>query len=90
MLSKLTRGNQITIPKAIIERTGLKEGKDYVDVEYIHGVICLKPIDIEERISKEDWEKFKKKMLAKENGDLSLSAKAAEHFLEKRVKERTK
>lgn len=81
MLSKLTRGNQITIPKPIIERAGLKIGRDYVDVEYIDGVIYLKPVDIEERISKETWEKFKKKALKEEKGDITLTTEEAEGFL---------
>jgi len=48
MLSKLTRGNQVTMPKSIVERANLKAGKDYLDVEYVKGVIYLKPVDIEE------------------------------------------
>ena len=86
MLSKLTRGNQITIPKSIVERAGLKMGRDYVDIEYVHGVICLKPVDIEERIPTEDLEKLKKKALKEENGDSMLSAKDAEGFLARRAK----
>ncbi len=86
MLSKLTRGNQITIPKAIVERMGLKTGLDYLNVEYIHGVIQLKPVDVEERIPKESWEKFKKYALNKEKGDVALSSKEAEGFLARRAK----
>lgn len=86
MLSKLTRGNQITIPKSIIERAGLKIGRDYIDVEYVDGVIYLKPVDIEERISKEDLEKLKKKALKEDKADVTLSAKEAEGFLAQRAK----
>lgn len=88
MLSKLTRGNQITIPKSIVQRIGLKAGKDYVDVEYEQGIICLKPVDIEERIPKEIWDKFKKKVLKEEKGDITLTSQEAEGFLAKRAKRR--
>lgn len=88
MLSKLTRGNQITIPKIIAERAGLKVGRDYVDIEYVGGVICLKPVDIEERIPREDLEKLRKKALEQENCDITLSAKDAADFLSRRAKKR--
>ncbi len=86
MLAKLTRGNQITIPKVIIERLGLKVGNDYVDIEYENGIVYLKPVDIEERIPSEAWDKFKKKALKKEKGDFTLSAHEAKGFLTKRAK----
>lgn len=86
MLSKLTRSNQVTIPKSIAERANLKAGRDYLDVEYVKGIICLKPVDIEERILNEVWEKFKKKVLEEERGDITLSVKEAENFLARRMK----
>lgn len=86
MLSKLTRGNQITIPKPIVESAGLKVGRDYVDVEYARGIIYLKPVDIEKRIPKEDLEKLKKKALKEEKADVTLLAKEAEGFLAQRSK----
>ena len=88
MLSKLTRGNQVTIPRVIAERAGLKMGRDYVDIEYVGGVICLKPVDIEERIPPEDLEKLMKKALEKEKGDIMLTAKEADGFLSRRAKEK--
>jgi len=86
MLSKLTRGNQVTIPKPIAERAGLKAGRDYLEVEYTHGIICLKPVEIEERIPEEAWEKLTKKAKEPERGDITLTAKKAEGFLAKRAK----
>lgn len=86
MLSKLTRNNQITIPMSIIKRAGLKIGRDYIDVEYINGIIYLKPVDIEERVPYEDLEKLKKKALKEEKSDVTLSAKEAEGFLARRLK----
>ena len=50
MLAKLTRGNQLTIPKAIVNKIHLQAGRDYLDVSYLNGVIVLKPVDVEERI----------------------------------------
>lgn len=86
MLSKLTRGNQVTIPKAIVQRLGLKVGSDYLDVEYLDGIICLKPVDVEERVPAESWERFKKAALKKEKQDVDLTAKQAREFLSRRAK----
>ncbi len=46
MLAKLTRGNQLTIPKTIIDRAKLKSGRDYLMVAYHKGVIFLRPIHL--------------------------------------------
>ncbi len=86
MLTKLTRGNQITIPKPIIEKAHLKSGCDYLEVEYRAGVIYLKPVEVEERIAPEIFEKFQKQMLEKERGDVLVDEKEVENFLSKRTK----
>lgn len=86
MLSKITRGSQVTIPKPIMERIGLKAGCDYVDIEYRQGIVYLKPVDIQERIPKEEWEKLKRKALTRERGDITLSTEEAEGFLDRRAK----
>ncbi|MDP3296479.1 MAG: AbrB/MazE/SpoVT family DNA-binding domain-containing protein [Thermodesulfovibrionia bacterium] len=88
MLTKLTRGNQITIPKPIIEKAHLKAGDDYLDVEYREGVIYLKPVEVEERIAPEIFEKFQKQMLKKERDDILVDEKEAEGFLSKRTKKK--
>lgn len=86
MLSKLTRGNQITIPKEIVKKAGLKEGKDYLSIEYDNGIIILKPIDIEERIPPQTYEKLLASAFHVEPGDLSVSEKDAASVLAKRFK----
>ncbi|MCK4817133.1 AbrB/MazE/SpoVT family DNA-binding domain-containing protein [bacterium] len=86
MLTKLTRGNQLTIPKAIVKRLGLKSGSDYLEVKYAKGIIYIRPVDVEERISPETYENFKEKALREEKGDVTLSAEEAEGFLRKRAK----
>jgi AbrB family looped-hinge helix DNA binding protein len=86
MLSKLTRGNQITIPKPIIEKARLKSGVDYLQVEYREGIIYLKPVEVEERISPEAFESFQKETLKREKGDVLVEEKGAEDFLSKRAK----
>ncbi len=88
MLTKLTRGNQITIPKPIIEKAHLKSGNDYLDVEYREGVIYLKPVEVEERIAPEVFEKFQKQALKKERDDILVDEKEAEGFLSKRAKKK--
>jgi len=86
MLSKLTRGNQITIPKAIVERAGLHMGSDYLDVEYRGGLILLKPVSVEEKIPPEVFEKFQKAVLQREKGDIVVSQRKADSLLSKRAK----
>ncbi len=88
MLTKLTRGNQITIPKPVIEQAHLKAGRDYLEVEYREGVICLKPVDVEERIPPEVFEKFQKRVLNKEGGDILVSENVSEEYLAKRAKKK--
>jgi len=89
VLIKLTRGNQVTIPKPIIKKAHLKSGSDYLEVEYRAGVIYLKPVEVEERIAPEIFEKFQKQMLKKERGDVLVDDEKAEDFLLKKTK-RTK
>ncbi len=86
MLTKLTRGNQITIPKPIVEKAHLQSGVDYLEVEYRAGIIYLKPVDVEERIAPEIYEEFQKQMLKKESGDVLASGEEAEDLLTKRAK----
>ena len=86
MLTKLTRGNQITIPKPIVEKAHLKSGSDYLEVEYRDGIIYLKPVEVEERIAPEVFERFQKQMLTVEQGDVLVDGKKAEGILSKRVK----
>jgi hypothetical protein len=50
MLVKRTRGNQVSIPKQILVAAGIEKEDQYFDVQYRRGVICLKPISIEEKI----------------------------------------
>ena len=72
MLTKRTRGNQITIPKEIIHRAKLKESDQYFDVVYEDGVIKIKPVEIEERVPPESYEKLIRLGLKKEPGDLPV------------------
>ena len=75
MLAKITRGNQLTIPKEIVRKAHLKEGDDYVDVEYAEGVILLKPVEVEERIPPEAFERFVHGVQRKEPDDLEANPK---------------
>lgn len=87
MLAKITRGSQITIPKEIIKQAHLGELSSYVEVEYSGGVICLKPVVVEERISPERFEKFEEWALGKKETDVQASSldEAVSH-LKKRTK----
>ena len=88
MLAKLTRGNQFTIPKPIIDKARLQAGRDYLDVTYLHGVIILKPVDVEERIPPESYEKFLKDVLTLRPGDIVADEQTADNVLKRRMKKR--
>ena len=87
MLAKITRGNQVTIPKEIVEKAHLEESSPYVEVNYSHGVIILKPVVVEERIPPEQFEKFQEWALKPEEGDLHFKSleEGVRHF-KKRLK----
>lgn len=88
MLSKLTRGNQLTIPKEIVDRIQLRAGRDYLDVSYLHGVIILKPVDVEERIPPESYAALLKHAFIAQAGDIVADEKTAPTVLRKRLKKR--
>ncbi len=88
MLAKLTRGNQLTIPKEIVERVHLQAGRDYLDVAYLHGVIILKPVDVEERIPPEAYEALLKDAFTIKPGDIVADERSAASVLKKRLKKR--
>ena len=88
MLAKLTRGNQLTIPKEIIERVRLQAGRDYLDVAYLHGVIILKPVDVEERVSPESYEALLKDAFTIKPGDIVADERRAATVLKRRMKKR--
>ena len=88
MLAKLTRGNQLTIPKPIVEQAHLQTGRDYLDVVYSHGFIILKPIDVEERVPPEAYERFIKETLTIRSGDIVADERTAANVLKRRIKKR--
>ena len=88
MLAKLTRGNQLTIPKDIVERVHLQAGRDYLNIECLHGVIILKPVDVEDRISPEAYEALIKDALTVKPGDIVADERSAGSVLRKRLKKR--
>ena len=87
MLAKITRGNQITIPKEIVDKAHLDSTSPYVEVNYSNGVIQLKPVVVEERINPEQFEKFQEWALKHDKNDESFSSmdEGIQHF-KKRVK----
>lgn len=88
MLAKLTRGNQLTIPKKIVNKIQLQAGRDYLDVTYLNGVIVLKPVDVEERIPPEAYDRFIKDVLTIRPGDIVADERAADNVLKRRIKKR--
>lgn len=88
MLAKLTRGNQFTIPKPIIQKARLQAGRDYLEVVYFNGVIVLKPVEIRPRVSPKVYEALIKEALTIQPGDIVADHPAAETTLRKRLKKR--
>lgn len=88
MLAKLSRGNQLTIPKEIVEQVHLHAGRDYLDVTYLNGVIVLKPVDVEERIPPESYEALLKDAFTIEPGDIVADERTARNVLRRRLKKR--
>ena len=88
MLAKLSRGNQLTIPKEIVDRIRLQAGRDYLDVTYLNGVIVLKPVDVEERIPPEAYEALLKDAFTIQPGDSVADARTAGSILKRRMKKR--
>lgn len=89
MLTKRTRGNQITLPKHLIEQAKLSEEDVYFDITYKNGEFSLKPVSlkIEDKISDEAFASFAQLALRKAKGDHTFSnASEAEKFLRKRIK----
>ncbi len=58
MLVKRTRGNQVSIPKRVLEQVGVAEGDRYFDVACRNGTICLKPVTVEEKIPDTAYEEL--------------------------------
>ena len=69
MLVKRSARNQVSIPKAVLERAGLGEEDLYFDVQYEKGRIVLIPIQVEEKVPKEDLERFEAETLKQKAGD---------------------
>ena len=58
MLVKRTRGNQVSIPKRVLDQAGVAEDDRYFDVEYRSGLICLKPVSVEDKMSDRAYEEL--------------------------------
>ena len=58
MLVKRTRGNQVSIPKRVLEAAGIGNEDRYFDVQYRGGLICLKPVTVEDKIPDRAYEEL--------------------------------
>lgn len=74
LLAKITRGNQITIPKEIVNRAHLNSASPYVEVNYANGIIQLKPVTVEGRINPEELEKFQEWALKEQKTDTQFNS----------------
>ena len=74
MIVKRSGRNQVAIPKKLIRQAGLDEHDVFFDMEYAGGCFILKPLQFEEKISREALERFKAKTLVREPGDRTFSS----------------
>lgn len=89
MLAKITRANQVTIPREVMKKAHLSQETSYVEVGYEKGIIFLKPVIVQDRIDPEQFEKFQAWATQKAIGDLEFSSlEAGIKRLKKRAKKR--
>lgn len=69
MLVKRTRGNQVSLPKKVLEEAGLSEEDRYFDVACNDGIICLRPITVEEKIPDRAYEELLRWSREHQQGD---------------------
>ena len=87
MLVKRTRGNQVSLPKRILQQAGIGEDDRYFSVEYRAGVICLKPVTVEEKIPDRAYEELLRWAKKTERGDrVFRSGEEAVAYLKKLIK----
>ena len=87
MLVKRTRGNQVSIPKRILEVAGIGNEDRYFDVQYRGGLICLKPVTVEEKIPDRAYEELLRWAGKTEPGDKTFrSGREAVDYLKRIAK----
>lgn len=91
MLVKRTSKNQLTLPKALLQRAGVGANDYYFDAEYdtqAHVIrLKLVRVVVEEKISEEAIERFEKEALEQKPGDrLFKSRKEADDFLRRKAR----
>ena len=82
MLVKRTRGNQVSIPKRLLERAKISDDDRFFDAEYRNGVIVLKPVIVEEKISDNAYKELLRWAAKTEPGDKVFASgrEAVEHL----------
>ena len=89
MLVKRTRGNQVSIPKKVLEQAGVAENDRYFDVEYRSGLICLKPVTVEDKIPDRAYEELLRWVRKPEAGrKVFHSGKEAVEYVKKLARKR--
>lgn len=84
MLVKRTRGNQVSLPKQVLREAGIGEADRYFDVQFRHGIICLKPVTVEDKISDRAYEELLRWAGKAEAGDRTFrSGREAVDYLKK-------
>ena len=74
MLVKRTRGNQVSLPKQVLKEAGIGDEDRYFDVVYRGGLICLKPVTVEEKIPDRAYEALLRWAAATHPGDKTFKS----------------
>lgn len=77
LLVKKSRKNQVALPKAILERAGVGLKDAYFSVDYAHGAIILRPVEIEEKLPLESLARFEARVLRRQPGDRAYGSMEA-------------
>lgn len=91
MLAKISRKNQLTLPKKVVERLGFSPDEaKYVDVVIEGNTAIMKPVTvtIEEKIGEEQWKRFRERSLDHTHDLAFEDEEEATHFLKKRLRKK--
>lgn len=78
MIRQLTERHTITLPKRVLDHTGIKGG-DFLEIRDDGRQVILRPKVLMDTFSEQEWEKLEK--LSRQPGKIYKTAKAAKEHL---------
>lgn len=91
MLAKISRKNQLTLPKKVVEKLGFSPDEEkYLQIEVQGNTVMMKPVTVtvEEKITEEQWERFTAWVSDHKDDVVFDSPEEATNFLRKRMKKK--